>query len=89
MDKHHEKQAKYADVAIENKQVWHMHGVELVPMIISATGLFSKALNALMAQEILYRNPEGSYYKHVKHSHKISFSFLNEQTLFDTFIWER
>ena len=38
--KHLEKIRKYTDLAIEIKSLWNLRKVEIVPMIIGATGTF-------------------------------------------------
>lgn len=36
LDKHQKKHAKYADITIEIKEMWHVNSVGVIPIIISA-----------------------------------------------------
>lgn len=55
-EKYQEKKAKYAELAIEIKQMWRMEKVEVVPIIISSTGLVPKTIHEGLTKLGLHKN---------------------------------
>lgn len=56
LDKYREKKAKYAELAIEIQQMWQMDRVEVIPIVVSSTGLVPKTLNKDLVSLGLHKN---------------------------------
>lgn len=56
LSKYQEKVSKYSDLAFEIRQMWHANKVEIVPVILSSTGLVPKSLETSLAKLGLHKN---------------------------------